>query len=262
MLQIAQLFADDPNLGHVDYSSFSDQTLMELLISELPDVTKQNFQDRDGTFLDVCEWSCVKCDDEERVTRVDGASEIPGTIQLSYIPENVLFFRMCGSKLHGTLDANRLPRGLERIFLTTNKLEGAVDFTALPTQAEYFSVAVNSLSGSVDLGSLPGKLRRLWIQQNRFNGTLCLTKLPLVMDILDISENVFSGDFHFVHIAGAYPHINAESNRFCPIAVVGEGGFVCFEMSGVTSVVDGNRNTHSKEAEMLRSEEENLYEFG
>ena len=57
----------DINLGHVDYRSFSDQTLMELLIEGFDENTKRMCQDEDGMYIDVCEWQFVKCNVDDRV---------------------------------------------------------------------------------------------------------------------------------------------------------------------------------------------------
>ena len=45
----------DSSLGKVDYNSFSDQTLMEILFNGFDDETKKKYQNNDGTYLDVCE---------------------------------------------------------------------------------------------------------------------------------------------------------------------------------------------------------------
>ena len=50
------LLSVDPSLGRVDYSALSDQTLIELLIDGFDDVTKEKYQDNEGTYLNVCEW--------------------------------------------------------------------------------------------------------------------------------------------------------------------------------------------------------------
>ena len=254
MLQITHLLADDPNLGRVNNSSFSDQTLMELLISDIPDEAKQDYQGSDGTFLDVCSWPGVKCNDEARVTQFERDSDTRGTVQLSYIPSSVFSFVMSETNLHGTLETSSLPRGLGMLFLATNKLEGTVDFGALPPQSQYVSLAENSFSGSADLSRLPDTLQRLWINTNKFSGTLCLTKLPPALNVLDIFQNAFSGDFHFANSPKGFYTFHADNNCFNAIAVVEIDAFAGLKASGVTSVVDLEGNAHPKEKEMLETE--------
>ena len=86
-----QLFLSvDPSLGRVDYSFLSDQTLMEILIERFHDETKGECQENNGIYLDVCEWSCIKCDDDDRVIRIERDSEnISGSIDLCYVPPKV-----------------------------------------------------------------------------------------------------------------------------------------------------------------------------
>ena len=71
-----QLFLSvDPSLGRVDYNSLSDQTLMEMLIEGFDEETKRRYQDSHEMYLNVCELSCVVCDDDERVIEINIDSE-------------------------------------------------------------------------------------------------------------------------------------------------------------------------------------------
>ena len=69
-ITIASLFTADSSISRVDYNSLSDQTLMEMLIDGFDDESKRTYQEKDGTYLDVCEWSLVVCDDEESVVEI------------------------------------------------------------------------------------------------------------------------------------------------------------------------------------------------
>ena len=51
--------------GEIDLF-YMDQTIMEMLIDGFDDVTKEEYQEYDGQFLDVCEWSCLECDNDAR----------------------------------------------------------------------------------------------------------------------------------------------------------------------------------------------------
>ena len=69
MFGIASALTVDPSLGRLDCNSFSDQTLMEMLIDGLDEKSKQKYRDNKGTYLDVCEWSSVTCDEFKRVIK-------------------------------------------------------------------------------------------------------------------------------------------------------------------------------------------------
>ena len=77
----------DPSLGRVDYSSMSDQTLVEMLIDGFDDETKKTFQDSEGAYLDVCKCSGVECNDYERVIEIYvNNANVSGSVELCYIP--------------------------------------------------------------------------------------------------------------------------------------------------------------------------------
>ena len=44
---------------------------MEMLIDGFDDETKKRYQDKHCIYLDVCEWSCVRCDEDESVIGID-----------------------------------------------------------------------------------------------------------------------------------------------------------------------------------------------
>ena len=86
----------DPSLGRVDYSLLSDQVLMEMLFEGFDDETKKQYKDSVGIYLDVCEWSCVTCDDDDRVIEVRiGFRHVSGSPALCYIPPKVKVFEIC-----------------------------------------------------------------------------------------------------------------------------------------------------------------------
>ena len=80
----------DSSLGRVDYSSMSDQTLMEMLIDGFDAKTRRRYKDSDGMYLDVCEWSNIKCDDDQRVIEIDIENKnSSGSVEFFYVPPKV-----------------------------------------------------------------------------------------------------------------------------------------------------------------------------
>ena len=88
------LFASDSALGRVDYSSLSDQTLMEMLVDGFLDSAKKKYQDSEGMYLDVCDWPLVRCDDNRRVIMVKHIQETAGSLSLTFMPPLVTSFFM------------------------------------------------------------------------------------------------------------------------------------------------------------------------
>ena len=80
----------DPSLGRLDYNLLSDQALMEMLFDGFDDQTKERFQDDHGIYLDVCEWSCVKCDEFGRVVEIQEREAHVGSLQFHFAPPKVI----------------------------------------------------------------------------------------------------------------------------------------------------------------------------
>ena len=109
------ILSADSSLGRVDYSSFSDQALVELLIDGFDDETKATLQSHDGMYLDVCKWSCIMCDGDDRVIEINiDSRHVSGLLQLFYAPPKVKMLKVRGTIFHrnkvtGILDLAHLP---------------------------------------------------------------------------------------------------------------------------------------------------------
>ena len=246
-----QLLTADPDLGRVDLFSFSDQTLMEMVIADFPDGDKATYQDDEGQFLDVCDWLGLKCDAAKRVEGIRYAFENK-PIELRYIPSSVKTITMPISSLSGTLETAALPEILEVLSMGDNKLRGTVDFTHLPSRIQEFSIYGNRFTGSAVLDSLPESLETMWIQDNTFSGTLCLTKLPPKIRVLDVSRNSFTGEFRLENPPVKLTNnFRAGLNGFSEIAIVPKDFAVSLTKSGVTAVVDAEGNPHPSESRII-----------
>ena len=228
----------DSHLGRVDYSSFSDQTLMEMLVEGLDQALKKGYQDEDGMYRHVCQWTNVTCDADGNVVQIKSPPLTAGSISLEYMPPHVKFFNMRSSNLTGTLETSRLPQTLRTFEIQGNAFCGTVDFTSLPIIMSIFLISRNSFTGSADLRSLPRSLDELGIDDNAFSGALCLTRLPQGLTLLNVSRNAFVGDFVIRNVPKNLYCIHAEENQFNPVAVVPKGTLAALRGSGVESVVD------------------------
>ena len=242
----------DTGLGRVDHESFSDQTLMELLLESFPDSAKEQYLDDGGMYLDVCSWPNVKCDANARVTEVSSLPPRNGSVELSYIPRKVKTFVMHHGRNLGTLDTSALPGCLESLYVNGNALRGTVDFTALPGRLVKMSICNNAFTGSAVLNKLPQTLRFLWMQKNKFGGTVCLNHLPPSLETLHMSDNAFCGDFRLENTTETLSYVVASYNSFNAIAVVPKANSVRFQKCGVESVLDEEGETHEREKEMLK----------
>ena len=211
----------DHFLGRVDYSSMSDQMLMETLIGGFDDGTKRKYQDKSGMYLDVCKWSGIKCDADQRVTNISVNSEhSSGSLELCYVPSKVkeLWINPPGkSELTGSVDLTRLPDGMESLCLTSNQLTGEIDLTRLPEGMVSLALNDNQLTGEVDLTRLPEDMLFLHLSENQLSGSLVIRNLPPWIKILDLQVNLFN----------AIAVVDSKSNAVIKL-----------KESGVTSVVD------------------------
>ena len=241
----------DGHLGRVDITSLSDQTLMEILVDGLSEAEKQKFKDKNEIFADVCDWEGVECDDTESVTSVVKIAR-DGSISLEYMPPKLKNFQMYMAGLTGTLETSVLPKSLEDLQIGYNKFYGSVDFASLPGNLQILSMYSNKFAGSVMLKKLPLSLEKLVIDDNDFNGSLCLENLPPKIVYLNASSNAFTGDFVLQSVPNKQITISAVRNSFSATAVVAKHIYrLRLWESEVTSVVDEEGNTHSKEAQIV-----------
>ena len=242
-----QLFLSvDPSLGRVDYSSLSDQTLMEMLIEGFDDETKNKYKDNEGMYLNVCKWSRIECDGDERVIRVViETSSITGSLELCYVPPKVkeLYMRSpYRSELTGSVDLTRLPDGIKYLYLYNSELSGEIDLAHLPGKMQLLYLQNNQLTGEIDLKQLPGGMKELALQNNKLTGGIDFTHLPDGMSYLNLDENHLTGQLVIKMLPPTMRVINARRNQFNAVAVVESetNATIKLQESGVTSVVDEN----------------------
>ena len=239
------ILSADPSLGRVDYSSLSDQTLMEMLFDGFDDEAKKKYQDNEGMYLDVCDWSCVTCDDDERVIKIGAdSSEISGSIQFCYVPPKVKKLKVIpswlGSELTGSVDLAHLPKDMKHLDLQNNMLTGKIDLTKLPEGMKKLFLDHNQLTGEIDLTQLPKGMRSLRLDSNQLTGEIDLTCLPEGMQYLHISRNQLCGSLVMNQLPQEMRIIAARLNHFNAVAVVSSETLATIKLrgSGVTSVVD------------------------
>ena len=204
----------DPSLGRVNCSLFPDQTLMEMLVEGFGEEPKKMYQDKDGAYLDVCDWSNVECDEDERVRNVVEYCVVGGSLALRYVPPRVKKFIIPSSNLVGTIDLADLCGCIVEICLEENLLSGPICLRELPDSMEILNLNFNEFSGSVDLTHLPEGMREILFESNQFSGSLDLTQLPHGMRDIYLNDNQLSGMIDLTQLPGKMTRLSLSKNQF------------------------------------------------
>ena len=231
----------DPNLGRLDYSLLSDQALMEMLFDGFYGKTKEKYQDNHSMYLDVCEWSCVKCDEDERVIEIkadsyhvispcalfsippkvrvliiyswSGTGKLTGSVDLTHLPDGMEHLSLHHNQLTGEVDLTYLPGGLQNLYLDNNLLTGKIDLTKLPEGMQELDLRNNQFTGEVDLTYLPEEVQELHLSNNLFTGKIDLIELPEAMRVLDLRNNQFTGEIDVTQLPDKMEFLLLDNNR-------------------------------------------------
>ena len=196
----------------------SDQTLMEMLIEGFDDETKKRYQDKKGMYFDVCEWSCVACDEDQRVIHVDMKCRyIGGSLELCYVPPKVRTLRIgvpwVNTRLKGSVNLTHLPKEVQVIDLRINELTGEIDLTQLPQGMLCLHLQDNQFCGKVDLMHLPSKIKELYLCKNKLTGEIDLSQLPEAMEKLFFTRNQLTGSVDLTQLPDRMQKLYLEHNQ-------------------------------------------------
>ena len=236
-------FTVDPTLGRVDYTSLSDQMLVEMLIDGFDDESKKAYQDAHGAYLDVCACPGIKCDADGRVIEINmHHSNIGGSIAFCYLPPQMKYISAEVNRLTGSVDITQLPDGMETFALSMNQFTGELDLSKLPDGMKYLRIDRNQFTGELDLSKLPARIIRLNLSHNQFTGDLDLTNLPPRLKTLGINDNQLTGEVDLTNLPNRMKYLNLDNNRFCGSVVIQSGisTRIFLRGSGVTAVLNEN----------------------
>ena len=288
----AASYAMDNIATGLDYTSMSDQTLMELLFAEVSRTYTKGFYDANGAFRDVCEWhENIKCDENDRVVSIvhhlhterlaldyippkvevfaipnqkNGqdmyghyTNDCTGNLDISQLPPVLRIFDICQNDFSGDLELDEMPRKVVDFLVGANSFRGSCSLTNLSPQLVRLDLFGNYCDGSVSLEKLPKTLQSLNLGANEFTGSLNFEYLPDSLRILDISRNKFTGEF-ILDMRSAPIYLHAQRNRFSEAAIISSSASVdvFFGKSGVTKIFDENGDTHEREWKMFVPHEE------
>ena len=127
------LFFDtvDSSLGRLDYTSLSQQALMEMVIEGI--TQKEAICGDPDEPKDIEEWKGVLMEDGEvveiewRGTYLENQSRLTGPLCLEWLPSSVRKFVVRWNQLTGTLDLTSLPTSMKWLDIGHNACTGEPD---------------------------------------------------------------------------------------------------------------------------------------
>ena len=275
MLPQTTLFCVDPNLGRTDYSSFSDQSLMEMLLDGFDEGTKQRYQDDEEMYIDVCEWSIVECANHERVVKIKEECGLIGSLHLCYIPSKVEELHLSWMKFEGTIDLTQVPGSMRKLTLHKNGITGSADLRNLPEFMEELYLFDNQLTGSIHLTNLPQHMKKLHVDNNKLDGSIDLTKLPASMEALYLQRNNFTGSIDLSNLPRGLLILYLEANQLCGSVDLSKlsvsileitlhrngftGSFVATNLPPDLEIINGSYNTFSEIAVVDSKTDADIY---
>ena len=228
------LAADTSALGRIDYTTLSQQAMMEFLVQNQPG---ERFCFPGSThFADVDQWEGVTITDGV-VTKIEWnhIGRPRGTIDMRWIPPSVVYLELSGFTVENfdvgnfprnlcyvcmywcaigtTIDTPRLPPLLKTLWFVDSGIKGTLDCTKLPPGLTRVNVSKNMLTGSVDLTSLPPALELLDLSNNNFQGALDLSHIAHNL-ALKLNSNQFSGEIPIFAYCGKQEGLTIFSNAF------------------------------------------------
>ena len=214
-------------IHRLEYSSMSDQELMEILFAGLSDKYLENRKDPNGTYRDVCEWhKNIKCDADKCVVSI--VCEIYDVkLPLDYLPPKLEVFSLLNEtgwcefydderdfKCEGTLDIARLPSNIRVFDIGNNYFKGSLELAQMPPKLVDFVVRRNDFIGSCDLTHLSANLARCDLSWNRFCGSISLEILPSSLITLALHHNKFSGELNLACLPERLGTLSISNNTF------------------------------------------------
>ena len=270
-------------LGRLDYSSLSDQALMEIIVDGIPASERDAFADEHGGLTDACEWDSVTCVDE-RVTEISFVCyefekaqfpfdfipplasiviveecAIKGSLDTAVLPHRLIQLNVGINSLHGTIDFSKFPQGLMRLRINVNTFEGNCVLEELPATLMYFDASENKFTGEISLNNLPHALHELNLAGNALTGSLRIESLPPSIRTLWLASNNFAGEFTLLVCPRSLQRININKNELSGTMVLLRSiKIVEFYSFGneITAVVDEHGEKHPWEGAVLEEQNE------
>ena len=218
------LLAPDRSMGLISFHDMPDQAMMEMLVSQIHELSSQNFKKANGDYRNVCQWPGVWCNRKRRIVKIKWEDNplrqcpVSGTLDLRYIPPRTLFFgidfaeKYSKRALMGTIDASTLPESLEALIVPFQRFHGIIDFRRLPPNLLYINLQSNRVTGSLHITSLPKGFIKLMVDEGSYPGSLPLTRLPQTLTEISASDCKISGSLNLLHLPPVFEVLILASN--------------------------------------------------
>mmetsp|Transcript_24036 Transcript_24036/g.37440 ORF Transcript_24036/g.37440 Transcript_24036/m.37440 type:complete len:224 (-) Transcript_24036:54-725(-) len=185
------------HLGKVNKDSFSQQTLMEMVV----DGIENKSQIYDDSSSDISTWNLVMFNESHEVVEISWSEMgLKGSVNLEWLPPTTCSVNLWWNCLKGSLHLGSLPETLVDLNASDNAHSGDVSLEALPNVLERLNLSFNGFTGSVDLNHLPTALQYLHLNNNEFCGAVCLINLPSALTEIFLNRNRFSGFTDFSNL--------------------------------------------------------------
>ena len=189
-MRILLTLIDPSALGRLDYTTMSQQALMECLVAHLDEKPLQSFRDKKKHFRDISDWNGVECDTEGDVVGINWQSAlgmwITGSINLQWLPPTLedLSVEYEGVKpVMGTLHLRELPRSLQSLVF---------EFREKPVwEVETSQVSSGLIEVTGSFSDLPESIETFHIYGCTLNMPFCLTDIPEMLHEIDITHHAF-----------------------------------------------------------------------
>ena len=254
-MQLFFILLDPSALGRLDYTTMSQQALMECLIAHFNEDTLQHFRDENKNFRDVSDWYGVECNSEGDVFKIHwdnfGQKKMGGSIDLQWLPPTVQEISIqsfsFGQPLLLAFGLHVLPRSLRNLHVhsrqtpTSHRMVISGSFSDLPESIEkvhmvscIFSMplcligipkSVQQINivlhefGHLDLRCDSLGLTKILITQGAKQGTVSFIDSPPALVTLKLRENKLIGSLSFLGLSPCLDTLSLEDNFFHGVIV-------------------------------------------
>ena len=191
--------ADGVAFGRVDYASLSEQSLMELLIADIQNLS--DAQNSNGEFLDISKWKGIKL--------CDGA-----VTKIALLNFDAIFAEVIPVGPRGSIDLQWLPRKLQAFDIQCMGLTGSIETGVLPRHLLDLNISENAFFGTFAVKNLPEAIKYINLRNNKLHGSLHIEHLPREVNNFQASGNAFSGELHFANLPASIQQLNLDRNDF------------------------------------------------
>jgi len=182
----------DVYIDRLDYTLFSQQSLMEMLVQHVK--KRVPSWGRKEAPTEIKCWKGVELNDKNEVFYIEWKYKghpLGGSLSFQWLPSTLLAIDLLSNNLNGSINLSTFPKGMKSIIIRENNFNTSVDLTALPEPLVELGLQNNKLLGTLNLTELPQTLNDLNLSTNKFIGTVCLSKLPERLEILSLHNNYY-----------------------------------------------------------------------